>query len=119
VEIMSDWREIMGVHAAKGLVKRTHNPQDLPIAVSSADIAHNNQTSGSEAPRPARAVIEATFKPTVETATTPSSGPTFPPCPGCGGVRYWISHAKVMCGSRACYGAIRFQLLKIEFHPVN
>jgi hypothetical protein len=116
---MSDWREIMGAHAALAFVKPTHNPQNQPGEPSSADIAYENQTSGSEAPQPASAVIEATFKPTVEEVTTPNSGPTFPPCPGCGGVRYWISHGKVMCGSRTCYSAVRFELLKIEFHPVN
>jgi hypothetical protein len=116
---MSDWREIMGAHAVTAFLKPTHNPQKRHIKLGSANIAYENQTSGSEAPRPAPAVIEATFKPIVEVVTTPSSGPTFPPCPECGGVRYWISRGKVMCGSRACYSAVRFELLKIEFHPVN
>ncbi len=115
---MSDWREIMGAHVVEALVKPTHNPQNHPIKPSSADIAYEKQTGSSEAPR-GPAMIEATFKPAVKVVTAPSSGPTFPPCPGCGGVRYWISHGKVMCGSRACYSAVRFELLKIEFHSVN
>ena len=63
-------------------------------------------------------VIEATLC-SAANSTATNSGPTFPPCPACGGVRYWISQGKVMCGSRTCYSAVRFTLIKIEFHPVN
>lgn len=48
---MSDWREIMGVHAIDALVKPTHNPQNHPIKMRSADIAYENQTASRIASR--------------------------------------------------------------------
>jgi len=68
------------------------------------------------APRSER-VIEATF--------TPVSAPTyngaeFPPCPVCGQVRYWLaSSGRVLCGTKQCASALRFQLIALEFHAVN
>jgi hypothetical protein len=68
------------------------------------------------APAP-ECIIEATF--------TPASAPTynaaeFPPCPGCGQVRYWLAPGgRVLCGTKQCASALRFQLVALEFHAVN
>jgi hypothetical protein len=62
-------------------------------------------------------IIEATFT----TAPTPTySDAEFPPCPVCGSVRYWLaSGGRVLCGTKQCASALRFQLVTLEFHRVN
>ena len=62
-------------------------------------------------------IIDATF--------TPASAPTcnaaeFPSCPVCGQVRYWLaSGGRVLCGTKTCASAQRFQLIALKFHAVN
>lgn len=63
-------------------------------------------------------IIEATLAP----ASAPPSNKTaeFPPCPACGSVRYWLaSGGRVLCGTKQCASALRFQLIALEFHAVN
>jgi hypothetical protein len=69
-----------------------------------------------ETPAPER-IIEAIFT----TAPTPTyCAAAFPPCPVCGSVRYWLaSGGRVLCGTKQCASALRFQLIALEFHAVN
>ena len=70
------------------------------------------------APEPSH-VIEATFRSAAdEAARQPSAivDHQFPPCPECGSRRYWISRGKVICGSKACYSAVRFILTSIAIN---
>jgi hypothetical protein len=62
-------------------------------------------------------IIEATFT----TAPTPAySAAEFPPCPVCGSVRYWLAFGgRVLCGTKECKSAQRFQLIALEFRHVN
>jgi hypothetical protein len=82
-----------------------------------------NSSERTESSEGAAAIIEATFKPTVDPVlrqvNVAPANPQFPPCPKCGATRYWISREKVMCGSKSCYSAVRFILTSIEFHPVH
>lgn len=68
------------------------------------------------APAPER-LIEATFT----SAPAPNPGAAeFPPCPVCGQVRYWLAPGgRVLCGSRTCASALRFQLLTLDFRTVS
>ncbi len=62
-------------------------------------------------------VIEATFTPV---GVPTYSGAEFPPCPACGQIRYWLaSGGRVLCGSKQCASALRFQLVTLKFHAVN
>jgi hypothetical protein len=67
-----------------------------------------------------RSIIEATF--TAAPAQSPEAtvAPEFPRCPVCGQVRYWLaSGGRVLCGTKQCASALRFQLIALEFHAVN
>ncbi len=69
-------------------------------------------------PVPAR-IIEATFVP-VSAPAPGSTAAEFPPCPECGSARYWLaSGGRVLCGTKQCASAQRFQLIALEFHVVN
>jgi len=62
-------------------------------------------------------IIEATFT----TASAPMHNDTeFPPCPVCGQVRYWLAPGgRVLCGTKRCASAQRFQLLALEVQSVS
>jgi len=48
-----------------------------------------------------------------------SGAPSFPPCPSCGQIRYWLARdGKVVCGARHC-GDVRWILTRVEFHAVS
>ena len=69
------------------------------------------------APEPDR-IIEATLAPASE--PPPYRAIEFPPCPVCGSVRYWLaSGGRVLCGTKRCASALRFQLVALQFHAVN
>jgi hypothetical protein len=68
------------------------------------------------APVPER-VIEATF---ITARASTHNDAEFPPCPVCGQVRYWLtSGGRVLCGTKKCASAQRFQMVALKFHPVN
>jgi hypothetical protein len=68
-------------------------------------------------PEPER-IIEATFTPV--SAPPAYNAAEFPRCPVCGQVRYWLaSGGRVLCGTKQCASASRFQLIALRFHAVN
>lgn len=107
------WREIMGVVTPQAYTHNPQNPRESSATPSSADIAYETAVV---APEPER-IIEATFT----TAGAPAHGAAeFPPCPVCGQVRYWLaSGGRVLCGTKQCASALRFQLIALQFHAVN
>ena len=69
-------------------------------------------------PHPER-IIEAMLTPATATAPT-YRAVEFPPCPICGSVRYWLaSGGRVLCGTKRCASALRFQLVAFKVHAVN
>jgi hypothetical protein len=69
------------------------------------------------APAFERIIIDATFTPA---NVTTYNAAEFPSCPVCGQVRYWLaSGGRVLCGTKTCASAQRFQLIALEFHAVN
>jgi tubulysin polyketide synthase-like protein len=65
-------------------------------------------------------IIEATFTLASAPPIPEYNAAEFPPCPVCGQVRYWLaSGGRVLCGTKRCASALRFQLLALEFHQVN
>lgn len=68
------------------------------------------------ASRPER-IIEATFTPADASLY---SRVEFPPCPSCGQVRYWLAPGgRVLCGTKQCASALRFQIVTLEFRATN
>jgi len=111
---MGDWREIMGVSA-----KPTHYPQKSSTEGDFEDIEDTKPKPDGATPPGAVTVIEATFKDASASRTT-INAPEFPPCPRCGQSRYWLaSGGRVLCGTKQCASALRFQLIALKFHPVN
>ena len=108
------WREIMGIVTPQTYAQNPQNHAETQPVPSSANIAHETEVAASEPER----INEATLAP----ATDPTAcGPVeLPPCPICDQVRYWLaSGGRVLCGTKQCASALRFQLVALEFHPVN
>jgi hypothetical protein len=89
----------------------------LKLIADAPDTAPEFHDASVDAAVRTERIIEATFTP----ASTPTySAAEFPPCPACGQVRYWLaSGGRVLCGTKQCASALRFQLIALEFHAVN
>jgi len=105
-------------HLGKPLTKPTE-PLLSVLSVSDAGVSSSKAADAEASDH----VIQATFRSAAvtEAARQPSAivDHQFPPCPECGASRYWISRGKVMCGSKACFSAVRFVLISIEYHAIN
>lgn len=64
-------------------------------------------------------IFEATFRRTTDNADPGLAKVSFPECPECGAIRFWISGGLMRCGSKVCASAPRFVLVALQFHPVN
>lgn len=65
-------------------------------------------------------VIEATLRPANPKLSKNIDARSFPVCTTCGQTRYWLaSGGRVLCGSKRCASAPRFQIVELRFHSIH
>jgi hypothetical protein len=81
---------------------------------------HPTSATGN-ARKPERAeIIEVTLRTASPGPSERTEAPSFPACPACGQTRYWLaSGGRVLCGSKYCASAYRFQIVALEFHRIH